>query len=60
MDRADRNKVAETVKISGHRRPESWPITSPAEQLAKLREEIEMARELLPCLSTASPSLKGT
>ncbi len=47
MDRADRNKVAETVKISGIDDPKLADHI-PAEQLNKLREEIEMARELLP------------
>ncbi|TRW98397.1 peptide chain release factor 3 [Paracoccus sp. M683] len=47
MDRADRNKVAETVQITGLDDPKLADHI-PAEQLAKLREEIEMARELLP------------
>ena len=47
MDRADRNKVAETVKISGIDDPKLADHI-PAEQLNKLREELEMARELLP------------
>ncbi|MCL4107623.1 UNVERIFIED_CONTAM: hypothetical protein GTU68_022084 [Idotea baltica] len=37
MDRADRNKVAASVQIDG-----------PSDLLEKLREEVEMARELLP------------
>ncbi len=31
----------------------SWPSTSPADLLAKLREELEMARELLPAFDRA-------
>ncbi|MEZ5724637.1 MAG: peptide chain release factor 3 [Paracoccaceae bacterium] len=53
MDRADRNKVAETVKISGIDDPKLADHI-PAEQLAKLREEIEMARELLPSFDRQS------
>jgi peptide chain release factor 3 len=47
MDRADRNRVAETVKITGLDDPKLADHI-PAAQLAQLREEIEMARELLP------------
>src|SRR5690606_27628151 len=47
MDRADRNKVAESVQINGLDDPKLEDHI-PAGQLAKLREEIEMARELLP------------
>ncbi|WP_299478932.1 EF-Tu/IF-2/RF-3 family GTPase, partial [uncultured Paracoccus sp.] len=53
MDRADRNKVAETVKISGIDDPKLADHI-PAEQLSKLREEIEMARELLPAFDRQS------
>ena len=47
MDRADRNKVAETVQISGLDDPKLADHV-PASLLKTLREEIEMARELLP------------
>lgn len=47
MDRADRNRVAETVQINGLDDPKLAEHV-PAEALAKLREELEMARELLP------------
>ncbi|MEM9796038.1 MAG: peptide chain release factor 3 [Pseudomonadota bacterium] len=47
MDRADRNKVAETVSISGLDDPKLSDHV-PADLLETLREEVEMARELLP------------
>lgn len=47
MDRADRNRVAETVKITGLDDPKLAEHI-PAAQLTQLREEIEMARELMP------------
>ena len=47
MDRADRNRVAESIKIEGLDDPKLAQHV-PAELLAKLREEVEMARELLP------------
>ena len=47
MDRADRNRVAETIEIKGLDDPKLAEHV-PAEMLAKLREELEMARELLP------------
>ena len=47
MDRADRNKVAESIKIEGLDDP-ALEQHIPAELLEKLREEVEMARELLP------------
>jgi len=47
MDRADRNKVAETVQINGLDDP-ALADHVPAELLEKLREDIEMVRELLP------------
>ncbi|MEZ5912847.1 MAG: peptide chain release factor 3 [Paracoccaceae bacterium] len=47
MDRADRNRVAESIKIAGLDDPKLAEHV-PADQLAKLREELEMARELLP------------
>ncbi|KAG1715401.1 Peptide chain release factor 3 [Nymphon striatum] len=49
MDRADRNKVAETVEINGLDDP-LLAEHIPAHQLEQLREEVEMARELLPKL----------
>jgi peptide chain release factor 3 len=49
MDRADRNKVAESVKIEGLDDPKLAEHI-PEGQLAQLREEVEMARELLPPL----------
>ncbi|MEZ5884994.1 MAG: peptide chain release factor 3 [Paracoccaceae bacterium] len=53
MDRADRNRVAESIKIAGLDDPELEKHI-PAELLAKLREEIEMARELLPAFDRQS------
>ncbi|MEJ1998662.1 MAG: peptide chain release factor 3 [Maritimibacter sp.] len=47
MDRADRNKVAESIKIEGLDDPK-LDEHIPAELLEQLREEVEMARELLP------------
>ncbi|WP_128253675.1 peptide chain release factor 3 [Falsirhodobacter deserti] len=47
MDRADRNKVAESLQISGLDDPKLADHI-PEGLLAKFREEIEMARELLP------------
>ncbi len=47
MDRADRNKVAESIKIEGLDDPKLAEHV-PAAQLDQLREEVEMARELLP------------
>ena len=47
MDRADRNKVAESIEINGLNDP-CLEKHVPAAQLAQLREELEMARELLP------------
>ncbi len=49
MDRADRNRVAETIQINGLNDPRLADHV-PAELLAKLREDLEMARELLPKL----------
>jgi peptide chain release factor 3 len=49
MDRADRNKVAESVKMEGLDDPKLAEHI-PEGQLAQLREEVEMARELLPPL----------
>ncbi|MFU8777515.1 MAG: peptide chain release factor 3, partial [Roseovarius sp.] len=53
MDRADRNKVAESIKIDGLNDPKLAQHV-PADLIAKLREEIEMARELLPALDPQS------
>ena len=47
MDRADRNRVAESVKIDGLDDPRLADHV-PAGLLATLREEVEMARGLLP------------
>ena len=47
MDRADRNKVAESINIEGLDDPKLAEHI-PAHLLEKLREEVEMARELLP------------
>jgi len=47
MDRADRNKVAESIQIKGLDDPE-LANHIPADLLQKLRDEVEMARELLP------------
>ncbi len=49
MDRADRNKVAESVTINGLDDPRLADHV-PGELLEKLREEVEMARALLPPL----------
>ena len=53
MDRADRNKVAESIKIEGLDDP-LLDKHIPADLLEKLREEVEMARELLPPLDKQS------
>ncbi|HKL68877.1 GTP-binding protein, partial [Salibaculum sp.] len=45
MDRADRNKVAESIKINGLDDPQLDEHV-PETLVAKLREEVEMAREL--------------
>ena len=47
MERADRNKVAETIKIDGLDDPKLAEHV-PENLLEQLREEVEMARELLP------------
>jgi len=49
MDRADRNKVAESIQISGLDDPKLAEHV-PAPLLEKFLEEIEMAKELLPPL----------
>ncbi|QYK39910.1 MAG: peptide chain release factor 3 [Paracoccaceae bacterium] len=53
MDRADRNRVAESVKISGLDDPRLADHI-PADLLKKFLEEIEMARELLPAFDRAA------
>ncbi|WP_372840545.1 peptide chain release factor 3 [Phaeovulum sp.] len=53
MDRADRNRVAESIKIDGLADPKLAEHV-PAELLAKLREELEVARELLPVFNRQS------
>jgi len=47
MDRADRNRVAESIRIDGLDDPKLAEHV-PADLLTQLRDEIEMARELLP------------
>ncbi|RVV97236.1 peptide chain release factor 3 [Mesobaculum littorinae] len=47
MDRSDRNRVAESIKIAGLDDPKLAEHV-PANLLEQLREELEMARELLP------------
>lgn len=49
MDRADRNKVAESIEINGLDDPRLAEHV-PAELLEQFLEELEMARELLPPL----------
>ncbi|MBR9763694.1 MAG: peptide chain release factor 3 [Rhodobacteraceae bacterium] len=58
MDRADRNKVAESIKIEGLDDPKLDDHV-PAALLEKLREEVEMARELLPAFDRQA-LLEGT
>ncbi len=53
MDRADRNRVAESVVIDGLDDPKLAQHI-PADLLARLREELEMARELLPAFDRAA------
>jgi peptide chain release factor 3 len=53
MDRADRNRVAESIQIDGLDDPRLADHV-PADLLAKLREELEMARELLPAFNRQS------
>ena len=53
MDRADRNRVAETVEINGLDDP-ALAEHVPAHLLEKLVEEVEMAKELLPALDPKS------
>ncbi len=58
MDRADRNKVAESIKIEGLDDP-ALAEHVPAHLLEKLVEDLEMARELLPALDPTA-LLEGT
>ncbi len=58
MDRADRNKVAESIEINGLDDPKLAEHV-PAHLLEKFLEEIEMARELMPALD-AQALLDGT
>jgi peptide chain release factor 3 len=53
MDRADRNRVAESITIEGLDDPRLARHV-PADLLAKLRDEIAMARELLPAFDPAA------
>ncbi|KPP85602.1 MAG: peptide chain release factor 3 [Rhodobacteraceae bacterium HLUCCO07] len=53
MDRADRNRVAETIEIKGLNDP-LLAEHVPAGLLVQLRDEVEMARELLPTLDPAA------
>ncbi len=50
MDRSDRNTVAESIEINGLDDP-LLDEHIPADLVEKLREEVEMARELLPQLN---------
>ncbi len=58
MDRADRNRVAESIEIKGLSDPRLAELV-PADLLAKLIEELEMVRELLPALDLKAVS-EGT
>ena len=58
MDRADRNKVAESIKIDGLDDPKLAEHV-PADLLTQLREDVEMARELLPAFDRQA-FLEGT
>ena len=49
MDRADRNKVADSIEINGLDDPKLAEHV-PADLLAKLLEDLEMVRELMPPL----------
>ena len=53
MDRADRNKVAQSIEINGLDDPKLDEHV-PANLVAQLREEVAMARELLPALDPQS------
>ncbi len=58
MDRADRNVVAESISINGLDDPKIADHV-PAELLEKLREDVEIARELLPAFDRKA-FLEGT
>ena len=58
MDRKDRNRVAESIEIKGLQDP-LLETHVPAHLLERLREEVEMARELLPPLDPQAV-LEGT
>ena len=58
MDRADRNRVAETIEINGLDDPKLAEHV-PAQLLETLKEELEMALELLPPLDPKAV-LEGT
>jgi len=53
MDRADRNRRAASVEVAGLDDP-TLATHVPADLLATLREEVEMARELLPPFDLAA------
>ncbi len=53
IDRADRNRVTDSIEINGLDDPKLAEHV-PGHLLEKLREEIEMARELLPALDPQS------
>ncbi len=52
MDRADRNRVSESIKIEGLEDPKLAEHV-PGTLLEKLREDLEMVRELMPALDPA-------
>jgi peptide chain release factor 3 len=58
MDRADRNRVADSIKMEGLDDPKLAEHI-PAQLLDQLREEVEMARELLPPMDRTA-FLQGT
>jgi peptide chain release factor 3 len=58
MDRADRNRVSDSIQINGLDDPQLEDHI-PTHLLDKLKEEVEMARELLPQLDKKS-LLEGT
>ncbi|WP_238367105.1 peptide chain release factor 3 [Mesobacterium pallidum] len=53
IDKADRNRVAESIEINGLDDPKLAEHV-PARLLEQLKEEVEMARELLPTLDPQS------
>jgi len=57
MDRADRNKKAESIEMSGLDDPK-LADHMPADRLDELRENVEMARELLPACCRASRNMR--